>query len=216
AAPAPGTPGSGGTAAASPGEGTVSAARLLARTAQCDQVSDGRYRNDDSDDEPTVAVCATAGAVYWKSDMDIDCDGKVTRHCNEDTDGSFQDMTAFTRSDGAPLDAAKLPYLVVPDPSDTWDYRSSGIRGGGLAAVVYHGRVEYAVVGDTGPAGLIGEASYATAQALGIPADPAGGGASKDVTYIFFKNTKARPVESHAAAVRAGDRLARRFVASTK
>jgi hypothetical protein len=196
-------------------EGSVTAGQLLARVARCEKVSSGMFRTDD-DDEPTVPVCGTKGTVFWKADLDIDCDGQVTVHCNEDTDASFQNMTAITQSDGAPLNAEHLPYVVVPDPSDAWDYRASGIHDGGLAAVVHDGQVQYAVVGDTGPAGLIGEASYATAHALDITPDPEGGGTPKDVTYILFKNTKVSPVESHEAAVRMGDRLAREFVAGTR
>jgi hypothetical protein len=71
------------------------------------------------------------------------------------------------------------------------------------------------VVGDTGPAGVIGEASYATASALGLSPDPEGGGAAADVTYIVFKNSEVSPIESHQAAVRLGGRLAREFVANT-
>ncbi|WP_329459282.1 glycoside hydrolase family 75 protein [Streptomyces sp. NBC_01497] len=197
-------------------EGSVTAAQLLARAARCEPESNGMFRMDDEDDEPAVPVCGTKGAVFWKADLDIDCDGRATAHCNEDTDSEFQNMTAFPQSDGQPLDAEELPYVVVPDPSGTWDYRASGIRGGGLAAVVHDGQVQYAIVGDTGPAGLIGEASYATAHALGITPDPAGGGTPKDVTYILFRNTKVEPLESHAAAVRMGDRLAREFVAGTR
>ncbi|WP_372482018.1 glycoside hydrolase family 75 protein [Streptomyces fuscigenes] len=211
------------TAAGAPGpptaflqEGSVTAAQLLARLHGCAQESSGLFRTDDEDDEPTVPVCGTKGAVFWRADLDIDCDGQVTAHCNEETDDEFQNMTAFPRSDGGPLAAESLPYVVVPDPGDAWDYRASGIRGGGLAAVVHEGQVQYAVVGDTGPSGLIGEASYATAHALGITPDPEGGGTPKDVTYILFRNTSVKPVESHEAAVRLGDRLAREFVAGTR
>ncbi|MEW2547333.1 glycoside hydrolase family 75 protein [Streptomyces sp. NPDC047002] len=223
ARPAAAGPGAAGAPAGVPGppsallqEGTVTAAQLLARVGRCDQVSDGMFRMDDEDEEPTVPVCGTPGAVFWKADLDIDCDGQATAHCNADTDGSFQDMTAFTQSDGRPLDAERLPYVVVPGPSGTWDHRAFGIRGGGLAAVVHDGQVQYAVVGDTGPAGLIGEASYATAHALGITPDPEGGGTPEDVTYILFRNTSVRPPEDHAAAVRMGDRLAREFVAGAR
>ncbi|GAA3354912.1 hypothetical protein GCM10017744_015370 [Streptomyces antimycoticus] len=121
--------------------------------------------------------------------MDIDCDGQVTSRCNEDTDPWFQDDTAFHQSDGEPLIADKLPYVVVPSPSSTWDYTKSGIKGGGVVAVIYNNKVQYAVVGDTGPTNIIGEASYATANALGIDPDPETGGAESGVTYIVFKNS---------------------------
>ncbi|MFD8417738.1 glycoside hydrolase family 75 protein, partial [Streptomyces sp. NPDC059668] len=76
----------------------------------------------------------------------------------------------------------------------------------------YQDRVQYAVVGDTGPRRIIGEASYATAKALGIRADPRDGGTPSGVTYIAFKNSMVKPIEDHAAAVAEGERLASRFL----
>jgi hypothetical protein len=78
--------------------------------------------------------------------------------------------------------------------------------------VVYRDRVRYAVVGDVGPGHTIGEASYAAAEELGIDPDPRVGGTASGVTYIVFKDSQASPVESHAAAVAAGERLARKWL----
>lgn len=192
-------------------EGAVSAADLLAKVRDCAEVSSGRYRTD-ADQPATVPVCGTDRAVHWTADMDIDCDGRPGPHCNAGSDLSFSEATAFTQSDGRYLSAEELPYIVVPGASDIWDYRAHGVRGGSVAAVVYGDRVQYAVVGDTGPDEIIGEASYATAQALGISADPHGGGAPSGVTYIVFKDSEVSPIEDHAAAVATGERLARSFV----
>ena len=196
---------------AAPREGAVRAADLLARARDCAPVSRGRYRGDDG--APAgIPVCGTRDAVFWKADMDIDCDGRPGRHCNRRTDPSFSASTASTQSDGRHLDAERLPYVVVPAPSRVWDYRAHGVRGGSVAAVVYRDRVRYAVVGDVGPGHIIGEASYATAEGLGIDPDPRSGGTASGVTYIVFKNSQASPVESHAAAVAVGERLARQWV----
>ncbi len=191
-------------------EGSVRAADLLARVQDCAPVSRGRYRTDDGT-PATVPVCGTREAVFWKADMDIDCDGRPGTHCNSTTDPLFSDATAFTQSDGRYLSAETLPYIVVPGVSDIWNYRDHGVRGGSVAAVVYKDRVQYAVVGDVGPSDIIGEASYATAEALGIRPDPHGGGTPSGVTYIVFKNSQATPIESHASAVAVGERLARLF-----
>ncbi|MFG2683696.1 glycoside hydrolase family 75 protein [Streptomyces sp. NPDC048392] len=193
------------------GEGSVRAADLLARVRDCEPVSSGRYRSD-AGAPADIPVCGTRDAVYWKADLDVDCDGRPGDRCNSRTDAHFSPATAFTRSDGRPLDAERLPYVVVPEPSDTWDHREDDVRGGSLAAVVHGDRVRYAVVGDIGPRDLVGEASYAAARSLGIPADPEGGGAASDVTYIVFKGSEAEPIEDPAAAERAGERLARKFV----
>ncbi|MFF7731723.1 MULTISPECIES: glycoside hydrolase family 75 protein [unclassified Streptomyces] len=191
-------------------EGAVSAAELLDRVRDCAPVSKGRYRSDNGA-PANIPVCGTRDAVFWKADMDIDCDGSPGPRCNRRTDPYFAASTAFAQSDGRPLSAERLPFIVVPAPSALWDYRDHGIGGGSVVAVVYRDRVQYAVVGDVGPQGIIGEASYATAKALGIRADPHGGGAPSGVTYIVFKNTKVSPIEDHAAAVTEGERAARRL-----
>jgi hypothetical protein len=195
-------------------EGAVLAADLLAEVRTCEPVSHGRYRGDDGT-AATIPVCGTRDAVFWKADMDIDCDGRPGSHCNRRTDPLFSDATAFQQSDGRYLSAESLPYIVVPAPSQIWDYREHGVRGGAVAAVVYGDRVQYAVVGDVGPGQIIGEASYATAKALGIRPDPRGGGTPSGVTYIVFRKTQVKPIEDHAAAVATGERLAKQFVSDT-
>ncbi|WP_432179226.1 glycoside hydrolase family 75 protein [Streptomyces sp. NBC_00063] len=192
-------------------EGTVGAADLLAKVTSCSQISNGKYRTDE-EASATVPVCGKNGAVFWKADMDIDCDGRITTQCNADTDPWFQDDTAFHQSDGKPLSAENLPYVVVPSSSGIWNYAGAGIKGGGVVAVIHNNKVEYAVVGDTGPDKIIGEASYATAKALGIDPDPETGGADSGVTYIVFKNNQTSPIESHGAAVTLGDSLAKKFL----
>ncbi|MEU4347195.1 glycoside hydrolase family 75 protein [Streptomyces sp. NPDC023838] len=194
-------------------EGSVSAAELLAKVKNCSQISSGKYRTD-SETTATVPVCGKNGAVFWKADLDVDCDGQTTSACSRATDPWFQGDTAFHQSNDKPLNAEKLPYVVVPSSSSIWNYSSAGIRDGGVVAVVYNDKVEYAVVGDIGPSRIIGEASYATAKALGMNPDPCVGGAASGVTYILFKNSQVKPIESHSAAVSLGHELARRFIAN--
>ncbi|MEU3741769.1 glycoside hydrolase family 75 protein [Streptomyces sp. NPDC032198] len=192
-------------------EGSVSAAALLAKTGACAQVSRGKCRTDDGA-RANIPVCGKRGAVFWKADMDIDCDGRPGRACNRRTDPLFLDATAFQESNGRQLSAERLPYVVVPGPSRRWSHAKHGITGGSVAAVIYQGKVLYAVVGDTGPTELIGEASYAAAKSLGISPDPRSGGTAAGVTYIVFNGPKASPIENHRAAVTRGDALARQFL----
>lgn len=194
-------------------ESPVSAADLLAKVTYCEQISNGMYRTD-ATAPATVPVCGTNGAVFWKADMDIDCDGQRTEKCNEHTDAWFLPDTAFHQSDGRPLRSDTLPYVVVPGASGIWDHKAAGITGGSVVAVVHDGQVLYAVVGDTGPRRIIGEASYAAAEALGIDPDPATGGTASGVTYILFEDSLVSPVESHEAAVSLGERLAQEFIGS--
>ena len=192
-------------------EEPVGAADLQAKVASCEQVSNGLYRTD-STSAASVPVCGARGAVFWKADMDIDCDGRRTARCNEATDPWFQPDTAFHQSDGEPLRSDSLPFVVLPSVSGVWDHSATGIQGGSVVAVIHEDRLLYAVVGDTGPQRIIGEASYAAAEALGIDPDPATGGTASEVTYILFKGSLVSPIESHAAAVSLGERLARDFV----
>ncbi|WP_307805186.1 glycoside hydrolase family 75 protein [Streptomyces sp. VRA16 Mangrove soil] len=194
-------------------EGGVRAADLLAAVRGCRQISAGRFRADDGA-RADIPVCGRGGAVYWKADLDIDCDGRPGRRCNRRTDPLFLDATAYQQSDGRQLSAERLPYVVVPGASRRWNPARSGVRGGTVAALVHRGRVLYAVVGDTGPSDIIGEASHAAARALGIDPDPVRGGTADEVTYILFPGVTARPIESHAAAVTAGQAAAKKFLAA--
>ncbi|MEU1278620.1 glycoside hydrolase family 75 protein [Streptomyces sp. NPDC005805] len=189
----------------------VTADALRAALGRCTQISQGKYRTDRTA-PADVPVCGRDGIVHWTADLDVDCDGRETAKCNRRTDPYFQPMTAFQQSDGRYLNAEELPFVVVPVASDRWNYWASGIRGGTVAAMVHKDRVVYGVVGDSGPADVIGEASYAAAEALGIDPHPTRGGTAEDVTYILFPGTRATPIESRSAAESLGEDLARKLV----
>jgi hypothetical protein len=191
--------------------GGPTAQQLLAKVKSCTQISSGRYKTDDETSR-TIPVCQSSGVVFWKADMDIDCDGVRSSACNEDTDPWFQPDTAAHTSTDKPLNAASLPYVVLPSPSSTWDYRKHNIQLGAVIAVIYNNQVTYAVAGDTGPTAIIGEASYATAKSLGIDPDPETGGTDTGVTYIVFPGSKVSPIESHSKAVSVGQSLAWQLV----
>jgi hypothetical protein len=181
-------------------------AKLLALTSSCNQVSNGLFALN-AGDTPTVPICGLTNAFFWKADMDIDCDGKTTTQCSLQTDPDYQNQTAATDSKGNPLDAANLPYVVVPGKSTKFDAAASGLKLGDVILVLYKGQVEYAVYGDVGPSADIGEASYATAQALGVNPDPKVGGVdAPDVLYVAFTGSSAlvSPIEDHAKAVSIG------------
>ncbi|RSN19177.1 hypothetical protein DMC63_16435 [Streptomyces sp. WAC 05977] len=200
------------TAAASPSmQAAPTAQQLLAKTTSCKQVSNGKYKTDDETGR-TIAVCDAGSAVFWKADMDIDCDGQPTARCNKNTDPWFQDGTAYPRSDGKALIADQTPYVVVPSISGTWNFEKAGLKGAGSCAVIYNDKVLYTVIGDTGPKDIIGEASYAAAKALGINPDPKNGGVDSGVTYICFKNSKVSPIEDNGKSTSVGQALATKFV----
>ncbi len=189
--------------------------QLSAITTNCNVASQGRYATDDGGPE-IVDICKLTGAFFWHADMDIDCDGQTTAQCNINADPDYQDQTSFEQSDGKPLIASQLPYVVVPLPSSRFDYMTSDIQPGALAIVLYDNQVAYGVFGDEGPDNIIGEASYAMAKGLGIDPDPSTGGADSGVTYILFtgKGAVVDPIEDPAAATALGPQLAGMLIAS--
>ncbi len=192
----------------------VTAAALLAKLGTCSTLSTAPYAKDASG-TANLDVCGLTNAVYFNADMDIDCDGKSSAVCNASTDPSYQSQTAATDSKGAYLDAASLPFVVVPGVSSRWSYKTAGIAMGSVVAVIYNGKLAYGIVGDVGPTSILGEASYAMAKSLGINSNPATGGVSSGVTYIVFTGTsgKVSKKEDHAEAVSVGQQRAAQLLA---
>jgi hypothetical protein len=186
--------------------------QLLAKLgATCHAVTQKPLRP--TNDAPrSVPVCGMKGAVYAKTGLLVDCDGQRTAQCNENTDCCFQNDTAFHQSDGQPLNAAQLPYIVLPEDSANWHWTNQGIDGASVAAVIYDHRLTYAVVGDTDVPDKVPQGSYATAKALGMNPDPRNGGVDSGVTYLIFENAAANPIESHGSAVSVGQRAAEAFI----
>ncbi len=179
----------------------ITAASLKAMASGGTRISNGTYAQGSTS---AVSVMSKNNAVHFTSGMSIDCDGQPGTKCNSNTDPYFQPDTSWHQSDGQALKAETLPFIVLPLPSDTWDYSTAGIVGGNLCTVVYGNNYVHAVVGDQGPRERIGEASYATAERLGIPSSPTSGGVGSGVTYIVYPGVKVNPIESASEAHRLG------------
>lgn len=219
-----GTPGSGGTAGGTSSGGMTASGGASAGTGGT--TATGGTASEPSAQEllDKVAACATTaavaksglaldkglaldvsmykcgGAVYWKADMDVDCDGIQTPPC--DTDKTGQPQTSIV--DDAPsgdVDPTKLPYFVIPlgSPETDW-YKSAGIELGQVGAVIYKGSVRYGIFADEAGGAFVGEASYAMCQLFlgkgtgGVdPCDPNEGGIDPaDVTYVTFTGAPSR------------------------
>lgn len=193
----------------------VTADALRARLAGCARVVGGPFAADDGD-PAEISLCAAPGAVVWRADLDVDCDGKRSAACNARRDPGFSRQTAATDAHGEPLDAAALPFVVIPAISPRFDFRAAGLGLGSVVAVVHGDRVVFGPIADVGPADTIGEASYAMAEALGLDPDPAAGGAARDVLYVAFTGPGASlpVIEDHDAATWLGDGLARELLAA--
>jgi hypothetical protein len=204
--------GSSTTAAPPRAQAGPSASQLLAKTQSCTAASKGKYKTDEDAGSATVTICKSGSAFFWKADMDIDCDGITTSNCNENTDPAYQDQTSFETSKGRSFQADSTHYFVIPLPSSRFSYEDAGITPGSVAAVIFNNKVVYAVFADEGPPDIIGEASFATAQALGIDPDPATGGTDSGVTYIVFPGKVPNPVENNATIDQVGAAAATAFV----
>ena len=198
---------SGATAAAA----GPTAAQLLAKTATCTPASTGKYATDEGG-AATINICKSGSAYHWTSDLDIDCDGISTTRCNATTDPSYWHETSFQTSTGQFFTADVTHYFVIPLPSSRFNYGNAGIKPGNVGAVIYNNKVVYAVFADEGPDDIIGEASYATAQALGIDPNPATGGTAGPVTFIVFTGAVPSPVENNTVIDTVGANAASAFV----
>ena len=134
-----------------------------------------------------VPICSRGDALFWKSELAVDCDGKQTETCNPKTDPQYQGETTGRDSSGDPLDATAVAYVEVPARNAVFDYSAAGLSIGSVAAVIYNGRLAYGVLGHEQAAGQIGAGSVALASRLNIDPDPKSGGLESEVvTYIAF------------------------------
>ena len=204
-------PGDAGVPPDAGGPGTITPADVLARLGACTRIG-GDYAKDVGGTS-NIPVCQTDDVIWWTADFDVDCDGGRGAICMSDPD--YLPDTSAVDSRGAPLDASTLPFIVIPLASTRFRYADHGIRAGQVALVLYRDRMVYGIFGDAGPAAIIGEGSFAMAEALGIPSNPSTGGVDSGVTYLVFTGAAARVTrnEDHAEAVSVGEPLLAAFVA---
>jgi len=99
------------------------------------------------------------GPLYFDSLLDLDSDG--SRFASQDATG--QSETSLHHPDGKPVDSNAVPFFVLPGGFE----KQFGIQLGDVAAVVFKGKVEFAVFADRGPRNKLGEGSIALHRSLG-------------------------------------------------
>ena len=203
----------GSDAVPNPAPTDPTAADLLALTETCVPVPGiSKFKIDASSGSATVQICQLNGAIWWRADADVDCDGYPDPKCT--VDPYYQGETSAKDSMGQFINAAKVPFYVVPLASNGFDAKNFGIKTswsgyGSAGAIIYDGKLLYAPYADAGPKGVIGELSYAAAEQLGMNPSPINGGVSSGVTYIVFTGANyVNPIESAAAAATMGKQLA--------
>jgi Fungal chitosanase of glycosyl hydrolase group 75 len=114
------------------------------------------------------------GVIAYVSKLAVDLDGSPFA-CGPDRGRSDQCPTTLmltgAKGVATPLDADRVPYVVIPDAGPV-PYRGeftrlTGVRVGDLGVVIKDGRVVPVIVGDTGPYNKLGEGSLALHRALG-------------------------------------------------
>ena len=173
------------------------------------------YVRDQRDDHTPVPIHMLNGILVkpglrrapllFTSKMTIDADGAgdAWKH---DPDGQAQ--TTLTYADGRFLDPTKIPYFVLPDG---FEKTHPDVHLGDIATVLFERKVSYAIYGDIGPKGQVGEGSIALARCLGIDSDPVNGGVSEGVTLIVFPGSGDNRPLSASEIRRRGKKLRARL-----
>jgi hypothetical protein len=197
------------------GEGDVTAAQLLAATQHGELIKETENKFRAEPEKPkNISMFSLTNATFWTADMDIDSDGRITPLCNQQRDPDFQNELSCDTD----IAADETPYFVIPigKPANS---KKRGIEIGQVAAIIYSNQVCYAVfLDECGDKSLIGEASIATANLLGVDPDPKTGGTDGPVTYIVFTGESGRITDpkdyaNHAKAVEIGVKRAKELLA---
>ncbi len=106
------------------------------------------------------------GALFLDADLDTDADGSPRALEIDPKWGQLP--TSFSFSNEAQprrwVNSETVPYIVLPKGF----YAEMGVGLGDVAAVIWRGRVVFAIFADVGPSDRIGEGSIALSEALGF------------------------------------------------
>jgi hypothetical protein len=193
------------------GGGAASPESVTNATMSCNEVAGAPRYATDRGNSRNIPICRTSsGAIWFKADFDVDCDGGSSASCRNDPD--YQSDTSAHTSSGRPLDASTMNFVVIPLATNGFNFSTLGVRTGTVAAVVYRGRISYGIVGDLGPTGVVGEGSAHLAQELGMSGSPTSGGAESGVTYVFFPNVRVTRNEDQDEARRLAEEQVRNLM----
>jgi len=99
--------------------------------------------------------------LAFDSALELDTDGWQ----GDRGDPDWQPNTSLRYSDSSSLDANRISYFVLPLPA-SWP-KQLGVSLGDYAAVLFKGRLAFAVFGDQGPRNKLGEGSLQLLRELG-------------------------------------------------
>jgi hypothetical protein len=137
--------------------------------------------------------------IFFDAKMSVDADGSDYAK-KRDGDGVNQSETSL-KIGGKSLDAAKIPFIVVPqnEATATSFKTETGIGLGDIAVVIYKDKIVYAIVADEGPSCRLGEGSMNLHEKLGhhicrnaACSEIRDVSIEKDVLYFVFPNSDIR------------------------
>lgn len=199
-------------------------ARFRARFRECEtrNTCDGKRLKFGCEADPSrnsVLLRLSDGSIFFDGKMGLDADGSPLS--KENATGTDQPETSFRfDAPGRPsVDADKLSYIVLPGGGFAEEL---GLAQGDLAAVVFDGRVAFALVADQGPQCKIGEGSIELHEELGhkvcLARNSQGEctrlrnlGIEKDVLYFVFPNSKINGLTPDNARQRIAEEGSRLF-----
>jgi hypothetical protein len=160
--------------------------------------------------------------LYIDAGMQIDTDGSP-KFKDRKLDPHWQRDTAMS-IEGKAIDADQVPYVVLPGssekrtvPKKDFFYTRMGLRLGDVAAVIWDGKVRFAVLGDAGPNDSIGEASIRLVKSLGRNPFGSGGlvnnGVDRGVIYIVFPGSTIPSLTATTAEKQINEASAKLFIA---
>lgn len=112
----------------------------------------------------------TSDVLYFESNLDLDTDGKKSPGIVYE--GTHQSQTSLRYPNGESMDSNEIPFFVLPGIHTGVGVDQMTLGGvtftlGDIGAILYRDKIEFAVFGDFGPRGKIGEGSIALHRSLG-------------------------------------------------
>jgi hypothetical protein len=125
--------------------------------------------------------------VGFTGPINIDDDGKGGGGLGDPT---HQWQTKLQYPGGESLNPRVVPFIVIPGDFGT---AHPAVKYGDYSSVTYNGRTLYAIVGDKGPNGVLGEGSTSLANGLGINSHPVTGGLqTPSVGYLILPGSGSK------------------------
>ncbi len=146
------------------------------------------------------------GELIMETDLDTDADGSPNYKKLDPHFGRPDTAYTFPGIPDGYMNAETVPYFVMPKtpaPDGTLMFRKLGLEKGDIAAVMWNGRLAFAVFGDAGPDDKIGEGSIRLVESLGF--DPFNSnhevirGISGKVVTIVFPQSRMKDLKPATA-----------------